>query len=264
MKKKKITIVVLVAIFLIICNAVFIFIMTSKSASNKIAKEADRTASSQKVLPAVEKSIKKAQEIQEQSGSISTESALLLIEEKYGKTGERNEKTGNENIYEYVDTQTINGRDYYNFSYSWLVYDDDIASHISKLGNIMVAIDGSAISFAEKLDDKWQLYDSNPGESTVFVSESNSNIDFSSTLVLNGDNTFTFSYDPLSSYLPYGKYIMGNGKIVCSTSDGAYTYIFDILDDNKVSFNAGLSSNITMTDETASCIENGTIYILSE
>lgn len=214
---------------------------------------------SDKTLPAVEEALS-SEKPKQQTGTISTESALLLIEEKYGKAGERSQATGNENIYEYVDAQTIDGMDYYNFNYSWLVYDNDIASHIASLGNILVAVDGSEVLYGNQDGDEWNTYNTDSDEIMTFIMQPSSDGESVSSLILYSNSTFSFSYDPLSSYLPYGHYEMKDGMITCKTSDGLYTYVFDIINDDEIQFNAGSSSEVNMTSNTYSAPNSNSIY----
>jgi len=59
---------------------------------------------------------------------------------------------------------------------------------------------------------------------------------------------FTFSYDPLSSYLPIGKYSMSNGLVRMVTYDNKYHYVF-ILENNKLIFQKDKSSPLHITDK---------------
>lgn len=58
------------------------------------------------------------------------------------------------------------------------------------------------------------------------------------------EKTFQFSYDPLSSYFNYGTYIIDKDEVVATTSDGKYTFVFKIVDDNMVSFIADQSDSV--------------------
>jgi hypothetical protein len=44
------------------------------------------------------------------------------------------------------------------------------------------------------------------------------------------NNTFTFTFDILSSYLNAGTITIDNGKVVGITDDDKYTYVFEIVD----------------------------------
>lgn len=70
-------------------------------------------------------------------GAISTKQAEQLLLERYGV---EDEGTGNTNSFGYENTVTIDGVQYYNFRWSWLVDD-----HMSYVTNIAVALDGSGI-----------------------------------------------------------------------------------------------------------------------
>ena len=69
--------------------------------------------------------------------AISTKEAEQLLLEQYGV---EDEGTGNVNSFGYENTVTIDGVQYYNFRWSWLVDD-----HMSYVTNIAVAVDGSGI-----------------------------------------------------------------------------------------------------------------------
>lgn len=71
------------------------------------------------------------------------------------------------------------------------------------------------------------------------------------------NNQFTFTYDFLSSYLNTGKIKIENKKIIATTDDNKYTYIFKIIDDNTIKFVENGSSkvvdilgNVVITDGT--------------
>ena len=82
------------------------------------------------------------------------------------------------------------------------------------------------------------------------------------TLTLNRkDNSFSFSFDPLSSYLSYGTYEQVNGKIVCKTDDGQYKYVFNITDEATLVFDKKASSSVKVTDsKIANEIKDGAVF----
>lgn len=49
-------------------------------------------------------------------------------------------------------------------------------------------------------------------------------------------DTFTFSYDVLSSYLPTGSIEIKDDRVTAATGDGRYTYIFQIIDNDTIAF----------------------------
>jgi len=61
-------------------------------------------------------------------------------------------------------------------------------------------------------------------------------------LTLYPDSTFTFSYNLLSSYLPYGTYSLSDGSLFCETEDGRYHYVFLPLEDGGYELSASESS----------------------
>ena len=71
------------------------------------------------------------------------------------------------------------------------------------------------------------------------------------------NNQFTFTYDFLSSYLNTGKIKIENKKIIATTHDNKYTYIFKIIDNDTIKFVENVSSkvvdilgNVVITDGT--------------
>ncbi len=60
-------------------------------------------------------------------------------------------------------------------------------------------------------------------------------------VVLNKDETFTFNFSPISSYLGHGTYKIDGNRLTLNTDDGYYTYVFDMVDDTLV-FDADASS----------------------
>lgn len=71
------------------------------------------------------------------------------------------------------------------------------------------------------------------------------------------NNQFTFTYDFLSSYLNTGKIKIENKKIIATTDDNKYTYIFKIIDNDTIKFVENGSSkvvdlldNVVITDGT--------------
>lgn len=82
------------------------------------------------------------------------------------------------------------------------------------------------------------------------------------TLTLNRkDNSFSFTFDPLSSYLSYGTYEQVNGKIICKTDDGQYKYVFKVTDEATLIFDKKASSSVKVTDsKIASDIKDGAVF----
>lgn len=69
-------------------------------------------------------------------GMTSEEAEKLLFQ----ILGEKDEETGNTYSFGYVDTFMVDGTEYHMFVWSWLVED-----HSSRLADLFVAVDGSAI-----------------------------------------------------------------------------------------------------------------------
>lgn len=74
--------------------------------------------------------------------------------------------------------------------------------------------------------------------------------------------TFVFSYDALSSYLPYGKYEIDYDVLKAVTDDGLYTYVFEVVDDNTLKFRQEGSSEIKLIDENmeAPAVWDGLVF----
>lgn len=73
----------------------------------------------------------------ETSASLTKEEAEQLL---LGQYGVEDAGTGNINSFGYENTVTIDGVQYYNFRWSWLVDD-----HMSYVTNLVVALDGSGV-----------------------------------------------------------------------------------------------------------------------
>ena len=74
---------------------------------------------------------------------------------------------------------------------------------------------------------------------------------------------FTFVYDPLSSYLNWGKVTRKGNKLICITDDGLYTFVFEVIDSETVAFVASGSEELMVFDEiTSDRIEDGTCFHL--
>lgn len=89
--------------------------------------------------------------------------------------------------------------------------------------------------------------------------------EFIPELVLNTrDNTFSFSYDVLSSYLSIGTYKESQDRLELITDDGEYYYVFDIVDKSTLKFNKDESSNVTLIDSRMGIeLSNGAEFILT-
>lgn len=59
---------------------------------------------------------------------------------------------------------------------------------------------------------------------------------------------FTFSYNPLSSYLPTGTVTQKGGELIMTTDNGKYTYTFKIVNTNMLRFLKNKSSSVEPTD----------------
>lgn len=76
-----------------------------------------------------------------------------------------------------------------------------------------------------------------------------------------GKSTFDLEYDPLSSYRPSGCYTVSGSLLICKTDDGLYTYTFNIIDSEHISFNASLSDELCVySDAIAPEIVDGSVF----
>ena len=74
---------------------------------------------------------------------------------------------------------------------------------------------------------------------------------------------FTFSYDPLSSYLPTGTVTPKGGELIMTTDDGKYTYTFRIVNTRVLRFLKEKSSSVELTDpEHGTPVENLSLFIV--
>jgi len=68
-------------------------------------------------------------------------------------------------------------------------------------------------------------------------------------LQLQEDNVFTFTFDPLSSYLNYGHYTIQDDRLIAITDDGRHQYCFQILNQYTLRFLQSQSSEVSPIDE---------------
>lgn len=74
-------------------------------------------------------------------------------------------------------------------------------------------------------------------------------------------NSFLFSYDALSSYLSIGTYEINGTVLTATTQDEKYHYVFDIVDENTLSFVEQESSKITVFDNHFGVVpQDGAIF----
>lgn len=81
------------------------------------------------------------------------------------------------------------------------------------------------------------------------------------------NNIFTFTYSMLSSYLSTGKYNIEDSKLILSTDDKKYTYVFNIVGDTLI-FDASKSSEMPSfsppNTETVACVPDGAVFMLNK
>lgn len=87
------------------------------------------------------------------------------------------------------------------------------------------------------------------------------------TPVLNLDaetGAFVFSYDPLSSFLPVGRYEQDGSVLLCHTDDGQRTYLFRIVNQTTLAFIAEGSADVSPTDARLSApVADGSVFLLT-
>jgi hypothetical protein len=76
----------------------------------------------------------------------------------------------------------------------------------------------------------------------------------SSGISLYEDGTFYMCFGSLSSYIGHGPYSLENGQLVLNTSDGKYTYRFDVVGDKLVYREEGSSTRDWWADLFDGCI----------
>lgn len=72
-------------------------------------------------------------------------------------------------------------------------------------------------------------------------------------------HTFDFTYDPLSSYANIGTIAVDQGKVVATTDDGKFTYVFTIADHDAISF-VQAQSSAANTVEATTAVADGAIF----
>lgn len=78
------------------------------------------------------------------------------------------------------------------------------------------------------------------------------------------NNTFTFSYDMLSSYLPVGDYEIDEDRLILITDDNKYKYVFRIAGDSLF-FIKSESSDVSLTDGRFGVqIENDSEFVFND
>ena len=76
---------------------------------------------------------------------------------------------------------------------------------------------------------------------------------------------FSFGFDPFSSYMNIGSITEEDGKLICKTSDGKYTYVFDIKDAQTLIFDAKRSASVKLIDpNVGEQIEDGSEFHFSD
>lgn len=86
----------------------------------------------------------------------------------------------------------------------------------------------------------------NPKEDSVSLPLGTYTLEDSSSIIppsitLGNNNEFSFTYSLLSSYANYGTYSIEDGRLILTTSDQLYTYVF-LIDRESLAFQAARSS----------------------
>ena len=77
------------------------------------------------------------------------------------------------------------------------------------------------------------------------------------------DNTFYFFFDMASSNAYVGNYEWKNNQLVLKTFEGEYTYVFDVVDQYKLSFKEKSSDSVKLIDKNMGIqIEDGDLFVL--
>ena len=81
-------------------------------------------------------------------------------------------------------------------------------------------------------------------------------------LTLQSGHEFQFSYDMLSSYLPYGMYTIKGHILTAITYDGRYQYRFEIINEDTLRFLQDGSSDVSLIDERlGTAIHDGDLFV---
>lgn len=84
-------------------------------------------------------------------------------------------------------------------------------------------------------------------------------------IILYDDGQFSFSYDLLSSYVPYGTWTETAGKLQCVTQDGQYHYTFLRVDEQTLQFVQAESSSVEVLDrQLEPQIQDGALFVIGE
>ena len=119
------------------------------------------------------------------------------------------------------------------------------------------------IIFSLYLQDKKVMYGLSSGTYTL---EGSDDAICPARITFNA-NTFTLLYDHLSSYCTIGKWGFKNKKVIATTDDGKYEYVFDVVDNDTLEFVQKGSSTITYIDEDINFnppIADGSKFIYSD
>lgn len=100
-----------------------------------------------------------------------------------------------------------------------------------------------ALTFVSCRENKKNVSDAEV-KNTYSWTSSEGDMMHSASVTLLEDGTFEFDFSPLSSYIGRGDYTIQNDKLILETSDGDFTYTFDMSDDSLI-FDGTNSSDFT-------------------
>ena len=100
-----------------------------------------------------------------------------------------------------------------------------------------------ALTFVSCRENKKNVSDAEV-KNTYSWTSSEGDMMHSAFVTLLEDGTFEFNFSPLSSYIGRGDYTIQNDKLILETSDGDFTYTFDMSDDSLI-FDGTNSSDFT-------------------
>ncbi len=139
--------------------------------------------------------------------------------------------------------KTDDGKYHYTFDIideNTLKFKQENSSRINRITGNGIADGAEFINAVET-----NVYNSNKQNNTKTYTLKDNSEEFISQIIIDeSDNTFTFSYDVMSSYLAYGQYTESEGQLKLKTDDGKYHYTFDIIDENTLKFKQENSSRI--------------------
>lgn len=121
----------------------------SEASATEVTAEQSEATTEEEVVPS-DGEVSTEIALEDQTGTLTPDQALKLIEETLGS---KDEETGNAYTFGHINTMTVDGVEYHVFMWGWLVDD-----HVSKLTDLFVATDGSAIYEGTFLEGATTVY----------------------------------------------------------------------------------------------------------